>query len=254
MKMITASIPDNHGYILPLGDIHFGDKAFGKVGKGKLKGYLDWAHDHPNSRIFLMGDIMNVASRTSKTSPFDSSTSEYQEAIDFFMPYKAQIIGAITGNHERRMEDSFGYNPLIPFCAALGIPYLGFSAVLRISVGKRSSNRHYQQYHIYAHHTTGGGGTLGSSINRKVKLQDIVQGMDAYMGGHSHQLTVGFRTVYEPGMNGIIERKVAYIDTGSFLDWGESYAEAAQMTPGKLGAPRIRLSGLCEHHDLHVSL
>lgn len=257
MKLITTSVPDDKAYLIPIGDIHIGDKAFSKVGRGKLKGYLDWVLEHPESKIFLMGDVYNTASRSSKTSPFESSSAEYQEAIDLFMPVKDQIIGAITGNHERRMEDAFGFNPLVPFCAALGTPYLGYSAIIRFKVGLRNGEayeRYRQTYHIYAHHTTGGGGTLGASVNRKVKLQELVQGCDIYMGGHSHQLVTGFRSVFEPGQNDIVERKVAYVDTGSFLDWNGSYAEAGQYTPGKLGAPRIRLSGSADKHDVHVSL
>ncbi|MFA6242676.1 MAG: metallophosphoesterase [Candidatus Hydrogenedentales bacterium] len=255
MKLVSVEVPDNHAYLLPIGDIHFGDKAFGKVGKQKLQGYLAWVKANKNARIFLMGDLLNVASRHSKTSPFDSNTDEYQDIVKFFEPFKSQIIGGISGNHEDRMTDMFGFNPLIPFCAVLGIPFLGFSAVIRFRVGKKpKQDEYYQTYYLYAHHTTGGGGTLGGALNRKVKLQELVQGVDAYMGGHTHQLAVGFRSVFSPGTNEIVERKIAYIDTGSFLDWQGSYAEAKQMPPGKLGAPRIRLSGTRHHHDLHVSL
>lgn len=259
MKLVTASVAEDHAYLLPLGDIHIGDKAFGKAGRKKLKGYIEWALEHPNSRVFLMGDIYNVASRTSKTSPFESSASEYQEALEIFHPVRGQIIGVITGNHENRMQDAFGFNPLVPFCAELGVPYLGYSAIIRFKVGLRTDTgagkgAYRQVYHLYAHHTTGGGGGLGASINRKVKLQELVQGVDAYLGGHSHQMVTGFRTVFEPGQRDVVERKVAYIDTGSFLDWKDSYAEAGQLSPGKLGAPRIRLDGRKDKHDLHVSM
>lgn len=256
MKLITTDIDQDAAYLVPIGDIHVGDKAFGKKGRAKLKGYLEWVAKTPNARIFLMGDIYNVASRNSKTSPFESSSSEYQEAIDLFKPVKGKIIGAITGNHERRMEDAFGFNPLVPFCVELGIPYLGYSAVIRFRVGRRarSGNQFHQLYHLYAHHTTGGGGGLGASLNRKVKLQEIMQGVDAYLGGHSHQMTTGFRSVFEPGRHGIVERKVAFVDTGSYLDWNGSYAEAGQYTPGKLGSPRIRMDGRKHFHDLHVSM
>lgn len=258
MKLITISIPESTAYIIPIGDLHRGDQHFGKVGKQKLQGYLDWVKEHANSRIFLMGDILNVAGRGTKTSPFESLSGddEYHASVELFKPVASQIVGVITGNHENRMSDMFGFNPLIPFASELGIPYLGYSAVLKIRVGQRPDDptRYNQLYHGYAHHTTGGGGTIGNSLNRKTKLQDIVQGMDFYMGGHSHQLVTGFRTVFEPGQNQMIERKVAYVDTGSFLDWNGSYAEKAMMVPGKLGSPRIRLSGQQRHHDVHVSL
>ncbi len=258
MKLITVEIPQSTAFIIPIGDLHAGDIHFGKEGKAKLLGYLEWVKQHENARIFLMGDILNVASRVSKTSPFESlnGDAEYANSVAMFKPVASQIIGAITGNHERRMEDAFGFNPLIPFCNELGIPYLAYSAVIRVKVDKRAGgpkNGFRQMYHLYAHHTTGGGGTLGAALNRKVKLQEIVQGIDVYMGGHSHQLVTGFRNTFEPGQNDMVERRIAYVDTGSYLAWKDSYAEAGQYTPGKLGSPRIRLSG-GDNKDVHISL
>lgn len=237
-----------------------GDKAFGKVGRKKFEGYRDWILKTPNAYAFLMGDILNAASRTSATNPFEgkSGDDEYQEAVDLFRPLaeKRKVIGAITGNHERRMEDSFGFNPLKPFCNELNIPYLGYSAVVRFRVGQReeSPNQVEQIYHGYFHHGTGGGGTLGAALNRKVKLQEIVQGVDFYVSGHDHQMVTGQRIVFEPGKKDIVQRKLTYVDSGSFLDYENSYAEAAMYPPGKLGAPRIRLDGREQKHDVHVSL
>jgi len=256
MKLISHSIPEDHGYIIPIGDLHVGDKAFGARGKRKLKGYIDWVMDHPNAFVFLMGDILNCASRHSKTSPFESSSDEYEYAVELFKPVKSRVIGCITGNHENRVVDSFGFNPLQSFCRELGFPYLGTSAVIRVRVGAREqdSNWYQQIYHLYAHHTTGGGGSLGSALNRVTKLQDIVQNIDVYMGGHNHNLVNGVRTVYRPGRSKMEEHKIHYVDCGSYLEYTESYAEASMFTPGKLGSPRIRLSGVRDHHDIHVSL
>lgn len=205
-----------------------------------------------------MGDILNTASRVSKTNPHESMSGddEYQKAIELFAPYKDHIAGAITGNHEDRMADMFGFNPLRPFCKELGIPYCGYSACLHIRVGQRKEapNQYEQVYWGYAHHGTGGGGTLGSAINRKAKLQEIVHGMDFYMAGHDHQLVAGSRNILLPKRDKIIHQRIHYIDTGSFLDWNESYAEKHMMPLGKLGAPRLRFDGRENHHDLHVSI
>lgn len=256
MQQVNIDIPEDHGYLVPLGDLHRGDRHLTTRGLNKLKGYLDWVKTRPNARLFLMGDILNVASRTSKTNPFESDSGEYQKAIDLFKPYAAQIVGAITGNHEQRMYRDYGFNPLAPFCSELGIPYLGYTAALRIRVGKRKGRSHeyFQMYWGFAHHGTGGGGTLGAALNRKVKLQEIVHGMDFYMAGHDHQLIAGSRNVLLPKRDKIEHQRVHYIDTGSFLDWDGSYAEEAAMPIGKQGAPRLRFDGRSQNHDLHVSL
>jgi hypothetical protein len=258
MKIVSIDIPEDHGYLVPIGDLHRGDRHLSSRGLNKLKGYLDWVVARPNAFIFLMGDILNVASRTSKTNPFESDSDEYQKARDLFMPYKSRIVGCITGNHEQRMYREFGFNPLQPFCHELGVEYCGYSSVLKIRVGKRKrakeGDQYEQVYWGFAHHGNGGGGTMGAALNKKVKLQEIVHGMDFYMAGHDHQLICGTRNVLLPKRDTIEHQRVHYIDTGSFLDWNESYAEEAAMAIIKQGAPRLRFDGRGKHHDLHVSI
>lgn len=258
MKTITLNIPEDHGYLLPLGDLHRGDRHLSDRGLNKIKGYMDWAMDRPNAYIFLMGDILNVASRSSKTNPFESMSGddEYQKSVELFKPYASKIVGVVSGNHESRMYKEFGFNPLNPFCNELNIPFCGFSSVLKIRVGKRkgSVNQYEQIYWGFAHHGTGGGGTLGAALNKKMKLQEIVHGMDFYMAGHDHQLVAGTRNILLPKRDKIEHQRVHYIDTGSFLDWDGSYAEEAGMPISKQGAPRLRFDGRERHHDLFVSI
>lgn len=258
MHIVSLDIPESHGYLVPLGDLHRGDRHLTDRGLNKLKGYLDWVMARPNAYVFLMGDILNVASRTSKTNPFESDSDEYQKARDLFYPYRERIVGCITGNHEQRMYKDYGFNPLQPFCNELGITYCGYSACLKIRVGKRkrakSGDQYEQVYWGFAHHGNGGGGTLGAALNKKVKLQEIVHGMDWYMAGHDHQLICGTRNILLPKRDTIVHQRVHYIDTGSFLDWNGSYAEEAAMAVSKQGAPRLRFDGRDGHHDLHVSI
>lgn len=257
MKYITVDVPEDHAYIIPLGDIHWGDRNFTKESLKKLKGYCEWVMEHPNARIFLMGDIFNVAGRNSKTSPFESDNAEYQEVADFFKPYASRIIGAIDGNHECRMYDEFGISPVQLFCKELNIPYCKYSAMIRVKVNKRTGkgagNRYRQNYFMYAHHTTGGGGTVGGKLNRVAKLGDIAEGCDVLMGAHNHQLATAMQDVFYPSIQGgIKKRRKWYVDCGSFLEWENGYAEKGMMAPAKLGAPRIRLDG--NSHDTHISL
>ncbi len=220
-------------------------------------GYLNWVKERPNARIFLNGDIFNVASRISKTDPFSTNTAEYQEAIDIFKPYASQIIGATDGNHENRMMEMFGVSPTQYLCLALNIPYCQWSAIVRLKVGKRdkiNGNRYHQNYFLYFHHTTGGGNTVGGKINRVVKLRDIAEGIDVYFGSHNHQLAVAPQDVYCPSIQGgLIKRRIWYVDCGSYLEWNNSYAEKGMMAPTKLGSPRIRFSGNHDH-AVNVSL
>lgn len=249
MKFQTVQIPSiaDAAYIVPIGDVHLGSTAFGEKGRTTLLGYLNWVKERENARIVIMGDLFDVATRTSPTSPFESSSSEYRKAVELFKPYASKIVSACRGNHCQRLINFAGYDPMEQFCAELNIPYMGLSMAIKFEVGS-------EEYYGYFHHSTGGGGSLGSALNRAVKLQDIVQGMDFYCKGHAHQLVNGSRVVYRPNKTGtaLEEHRMLYVDCGSFLDYPESYAEMMMLSPGKLGSPRIRLNG--RKHDVHVSM
>lgn len=256
MNFIEVKFTSDKAYCLPVGDIHWGDKAFKRTGKDKLKGNLDWLAEHSDHAFgVLMGDIFNVAGRDTKTSPWESSPEEYEEAEDFFKPYASLFATAISGNHEHRMTNAFGVDPLKVFCKHLEIPYAGPSALIRVQVGLRpDSNWYWQSYFMAIHHTTGGGGTLGNALNSVQKLEKVIAGCDVYAGGHNHQLVTGVRQHYIPLPTGPVMRKVHYVSCGSYLDYPESYAEVGMMAPGKLGSPRIRFSGVRDHHDVHISI
>ena len=260
MKYLQREVKAKSAYIIPMSDLHIGDKHFNEK---KAKEYIDWVKKHENARIFLNGDILNVATRTSASSPFEQDmdlSEQIDKAVELFEPVKHQIIGAITGNHENRIEQHCGYNPIRHLCQQLGIPYLGTSAViaLRVCDGKHKRKSkpggNFTTYILYFHHTTGGGSTPGGKVNRVEKLRSIITNADAYIGSHSHQIFAVpmLGTHYSGAKNGIVKQRQMLIGSGSFLEWNDSYAEKMQLEPVKLGCPRIRLSA--ESKDVHVSI
>jgi len=261
LQYVEVKISADKAYCLPIGDIHWGDKAFKKSGGfEKLKKNLEWLEEHQDHAFgVLMGDIYNVAGRDTKTNPFDSSSDEYDEAAEFFKAYGHLFKGAIAGNHEQRIRNAYGLDPLKQFCAIAKIPYLGTSALIRIQVGARpaapsAASWFWQNYYMAIHHTTGGGGTLGNALNAVAKLENVIVGCDVYAGGHNHQLVSGTRLKFVPTPGGIARRKIHYVSCGAYLGYEDSYAEEKMFPPGKLGSPRIRFSGLRDKHDVHVSL
>jgi hypothetical protein len=254
MNFVHITVPEAKAYILPIGDIHWGDKAFKRYGREKLRGNLDWAVEH-DAKVVLMGDIFNIAGKDSKTSTYDNNPDEISEASEFFLPYAPIIVGGIRGNHERRIVNNYGFDPMKLFAERIGIKYLGISALLRIQVGKRpDSDSYWNNYYMYIHHTTGGGGTIGNALNAVSKLEGIMPGCDIYAGGHNHQLVTGSQSRYYPTYTGPKQKKVHFVSCGSYLDYPESYAEEGMMRPGKLGSPRIRLNGERDRHDVHISI
>lgn len=252
MKCIKHEHIGSHIDFVPLSDVHIGDYNCDKL---LFQDYIDWIRDNPNALTFLNGDMVNVATTASKSSVFDQEKGlswQIDTAVKMLYPIKDKIIGCITGNHEERLASFCGFNPTELIATRLQIPYLGYSGVIDIKV-QGSLDKKAQNYIIYAHHTTGGGGhTPGGKINRVDLMRKLVSNADVYIGSHNHHLGVmPVLTVYYKAGK-IRQQRQLLVDTGSFLKWNGSYAEFKQLPPAKLGAPKIRLDGL--KHDIHCSI
>jgi len=260
MIYLSYEIPEKVGYVIPIGDLHFSDNAFKEISYKKLKGYIEWVIENPNARVVLGGDLFNVATRASKTSPFEQRMSvneEMNEIVKILTPIKKQITGAIEGNHENRAMDFLDLSLTETLCGKLDIPYMGLSGVINFKVGKKNSKsggQWQQNYYIYFHHTTGGGTLIGGGLNRVEKLGNIVEGCDVYCGFHNHKLSVAKATIFRPNSNNkkVEERVVNFVTCGGYLQYEGSYAEKGMMRPTKLGSPRIRLDG--KKQDVHINL
>jgi metallophosphoesterase superfamily enzyme len=144
MKTRTVEIPSDHAYLLVVSDLHVGDKAFGKESRAKLRGLLEWVKETPNARIILNGDLLNTATRMSKTSPFEQDMTleeQVNTVARFFEPVKDRIIGAVCGNHEKRIMDFAGYDPTLSILTLLGLSpselYFKHCGVIKVKVGRR---------------------------------------------------------------------------------------------------------------------
>lgn len=246
VRPVKVKISSDKAYLIPLGDIHMGCK---NVDMDKLNGYINWVKNQKHAYIFLMGDIFDVATRDSPTSPFEQMFT-INEAMDYMAeiikPIRKRIIGCISGNHERRLSKYAGLDILDTWCKSTGIKYCGDSASIIFNV--RSI-----RYIFFAHHTTGGGQTIGGKLNRVAKLVNVFNGADCYLGGHNHSKALGEEAIYyfDEATETIKSRRIMYVDCGSFQLYPDSYAESAALPPSHTGSPRIRMSG--SKKDLHIS-
>ncbi len=260
MIYIENEVPFPKSYVICIGDLHFADESFKAKSYDKLRGYVEWVKENPESRVVLGGDLFNVATLQSKTSPFRQRMSVNDEmscVVDILTPIKKQIAGAIEGNHEMRAKQFLDLSLTETLCGKLDIPYLGFSGVICFKVGEKRSKKGgfwRERYHIYFHHTLGGGATIGGGLNRVEKLGNIIEGVDVYCGFHSHKLSSSRSIIYYPNPKSkrIEERTITHLTCGGYLQYEDSYAEEKMLRPVKLGSPRIRLAG--DKHDVHVSL
>lgn len=271
MRVKEIKLRHNDVYLYPISDCHIGDKGFTKTSEEKLKGYIDFIKKTPNAYAVLVGDILNCSTRVSKTSPFDQTMDlkdQINKACEYLSPIKSKIWGAIQGNHENRLADFCGYSPMISICDRLGIDYMGDSGIYIIRMGchsKKDAPR--SSFTIYTHHSTGGGKTPGSKINRIDAMRQIVANADCYLGGHNHMLGAvpAVTQMINPTTGKIEVQRQMLVDCGGYLEWDCTYAERMMLPPVKLGSPRIHLmikrndaklkSGDKEtYKDVHISL
>lgn len=267
MKTRTIDIKADCAYIIVLGDMHVGDKAFGQESRHKLDGYIKWVLEHDNARVILNGDLVNCATRVSKTSPFEQDMDleeQITEVTRLLMPVKDRIIGAVMGNHERRIEDAAGFDPTLAILWKLGLNteevYFKYTGILKVRVGDKGHGKSADlnnAYTIVFNHTTGGGKLIGSKLNRVDQMRaSTVTNADVYIGSHNHSLSAGIMMSmeYNPYNESVMQRKQTLVSAGGYLEWNDSYAEVMQLEPTKIGSPRIRLDGKREHKDVHVNL
>lgn len=266
MKSIVTEIKDSEAYVLVIGDLHIGDKAFGKESKRILKENIKFVQEHDNCRVILNGDLLNTATRSSKTSPFEQDMTledQITTVCEYLMPIKDKIIGAVCGNHEHRMTDVVGYDPTLAILWKLGVDsekvYCKYTGIAKIRVGKRArSDRNTldgETYTLVFSHTTGGGKAVGSKLNRIANMQDsTVANADIYCGSHNHSLSTArvARNEYNPYNDTITTRCQTLVSCGGYLEWNDSYAEAMQLEPMQLGSPIIRLDGKIKKVDVKL--
>ena len=252
MKYISKTIEADSAYIVPIADMHIGDKNFDEE---LLQQTINYVQKTPNTYVIGVGDWLNVATKNSKSSSFQQNLTlgeQIDKVNNMFLPIKDRVIGMVQGNHEKRIEEFCGYDPLIAVCSKLECQYLKYSAVVSVVLKPKANSG--IAYTFYVHHTTGGGSTPGSKINRINKLRNIVCNADVYLGGHNHALGVMpvVANVIDVNHQRVIRKRQVLVDCGSYLTWDEAYSEQMMLEPVKLGSPRIRLNGV--RRDVHVSV
>jgi hypothetical protein len=265
MECKSYKFKENAIDLIPIGDIHMGDKAFTEESLRKLKGYIDYIKNHSNAYCFLMGDLCNCATLDSKSSPFCQNmdvNAQIKAIVDIFKPIKKKILGAIDGNHELRLERYCGYSPTISICERLEIPYFKNSAVIIFRLcchGPRDVSR--TSFSGFFHHTTGGGATMGSKINKPEALRGLVGNCDFYCGAHNHSMITGHTIIFKVNetTEKIEQLRQIILTTGGYLQFDNSYVEEKMLPPMKIGSPKISLITKQHNHnevhkDIHVSL
>lgn len=202
--------------IVPIGDIHRGSPETNYQ-------YLEyWKHtiNHIKGpkRIYLMGDLIEAATKSLADSSYEQEMTlddQINETIEFFEPYKEDIVFACNGNHELRLKKDY---------------HLNITRLIARQLGCKSGNQHLDTFYIndkpftvYVAHGKGSSMyhyTAESKIIRDTQTVDC----DIVMHGHNHRC--GHFSIPKTTSEGL--KRKHYVFSGAFLSYG-GYADTMQL-------------------------
>ncbi|MGQ4834686.1 MAG: metallophosphoesterase [Candidatus Asgardarchaeia archaeon] len=235
---------DDEIYLIPLGDLHIGEKAsfFEKALK-----ILDNAKE--NEYFVMVGDLIDNALSDSIGDTHNQALN-IEEQINIVRRIlergKDKILGVISGNHEYRAAKLAGIEPLKVICDSLGILYDENLLVLEIAVGNNASygSARRMQYNIVVAHGYTSARTIGGKINANARIMDIINNADIYITGHTHQPSVVFNANYEIDKRNknVKLYQNALITTTAFVGYAK-YAERKFYPPNAFVNVKIKLVG-----------
>lgn len=223
--------------IWPLGDIHYGHK---ECDYAKLMRYVDWAKEHEDAHIILMGDLTEIdipSHMTTKGVMWQldkdnySPTEQFDAILEILKPFKNRIVAAIMGNHEKRIYNLTSISLTKDLCDRLGVAFLHPNpAYIKLMVNKT-------EYDFLIGHGSGSSQRADYQIRKAINFYPSA---DVVLIGHIHHIYS--EPFYRIIVEGTEEKmKTIYgVRTGGFLPYPE-YAREAMMEPVETGSPLVYL-------------
>lgn len=238
MKVLRSEAELNAITLYPLGDWHLGSEH---CDIKTINKQLEEIRKDPTARIILMGDLAETATKESVGAGVYEQEQNAQQQImrvkTLLYDFRHLIDGVVTGNHEERIYKQSGFDLSLYLCQLLDIEkkYMRYQGVVGYVIGRRS-------YLVNVWHGAGGGGSAGASLNKLQKQSEYILA-DIYLMGHVHKRQVHTKQMIVPNprynKKEIIQQY--FIATGSSLDYENSYAESAGMTPSQKGFTKIKM-------------
>ena len=203
-------------------DLHYGSRQFDDRQWYALEKMLK----PDNAYIIFCGDLMDNATRSSKSNVYYSSCPPSEQKVwlrDRLEPFKDKILCVVPGNHEARTSKDVDMYPIYDVCVMLGIDdrYRQGFAVVDIAVGS-GNGRHIDLPYRYT-------GYVCHKAQRLVNygLADATEGIDFLLYGHTHRPLDAplARTCYDRRRSIISERSVEMVNAGHFLTYQDYPAE-----------------------------
>lgn len=164
--------------IIPISDLHIGNPTFNK---DLFKQMLKTIKPLKNRRIYLLGDMLEVASKNVGDSAYGQECT-VEEQREYFInnikPFKEDIVCYCVGNHEYRLNKEFGFNIVKDMCRELGITYCNQN------LDTFSINDF--DFSIFCRHGKGSSKTKPLAMGKLERDTEHIVA-DMYLEGHNHK-------------------------------------------------------------------
>ena len=208
--------------------IHITDAQAGHVAfrRGKMEEYNKWVLAEPNRFMVWGGDMIDAANAFSPGQPWENmfeAQSQIYQFCDMMAPVAHRVLGAISGNHERRGLKTFGDLGIL-LGKLLQIPWSTGQQFIDIYWGD------WKPFRIDLWHGKGAAITPGARMNM---LYAAMMASDAnlVLVGHLHDAFCKFRWLKQRDSANM---KLRFVKQGgamssSFLEYMGTYAETMNM-------------------------
>lgn len=225
--------------LLPITDVHLGNR---QANIPYFKAFVEYILNVPNAVTVLNGDLAETATKVSVGKAMFEESVNFPEQIkqltEILKPLAkaGKILGIGPGNHEERIANMIGLNPMEILAEKLDVPYFGYQGYFRITVNKIP-------YNCSFFHGAGGGSSVGSKATTAEKLNKVVPNADLYFSGHTHgkQSHSDIVFMFDNESGELVPHKRTYVVGGSFVEYWDAYPEMKGLAPSSTGLVRCEL-------------
>ena len=195
---------------------------------------IDWIEKNPQCLVFLLGDCIDAATKTSPSSIRENNRSPLQQIeayVDMHKRIANRVIGLVGGNHERRIDKALDEGGGAVRLLAKGlsadthkVPYS--SGLLMIDVHWRGFVWTFTLFH-----GAGAAATPGSKIQRMQRNMLLTDSLIT-LSGHLHEEAKTSRRYERRMPDGTINIvKTVALQCGTYMKYVGSYGEIGGMGP-----------------------
>ncbi len=215
--------------IKPIADVHYASIL---CNERAFMDFRDQLLKEKNTYTILMGDLLNNNTRSSVGSPWDdvmrpSEAKKKMAEILRPLAQEGKIIGALSGNHERRSLKDADDDPMADIMCKLDLEdiFRQDALFIHLCIGEYIANGKKRldcTYNIACHHGTGGGAFTGAAVNKNERYAYTIEGIDLLITAHTHRgaMTKPAKICFNPTTMTMIIKPFACMTACSWQAYG----------------------------------